>query len=501
MKRLFSLIILTLALYSCSEDFLDKQPEDILSSDAFYNNPEEIKAGLMAVYEPLQQIYNRQDKDNRRGLPEYLSIISDDGRDSYWQTNDYLFKKTSSDSHTNFWEHHYKMIVNANNIIDVIDNFEPKSAADEATVLAYRGEASFLRGLAYFNLVRLYGAVPKVVERFENPNDAIGIGRTPVDEIYNTVIIPDLEYAVSNCLVKGNAELAGEEARATKGAALTMLGKVYLTLGDHAKAAESLKKLIVDQEAGSYSLLADYSAIHAFDNKFNDESIFEVNFNAAAGQPSFLFKWMSNENGYRFGIASGGGPVVMFNLMHEFVDDKDWINDQPDWSRYTATLDSGLLPGGRPEIQGWPSKFTPEKSTLAQYDVVGTDNNYMITRYADALLMYGEALAGMNQKEEAIRYFNMVRERAGLNGLTADQLDIEQILHERRLELAFEGHRYFDLVRTGKAAEYISRALMTVVDYDDQIFTTQPIEEYQLILPIPVSEIEKDATLTQNPGY
>jgi hypothetical protein len=95
----------------------------------------------------------------------------------------------------------------------------------------------------------------------------------------------------------------------------------------------------------------------------------------------------------------------------------------------------------------------------------------------------------------------MVRERAGLNGLTVDQLDIDRILHERRLELAFEGHRYFDLVRTDKAVEKISWALMTIVGYDARIFTTEPIEEYQLLLPIPVGEIQKDASLNQNPGY
>src|SRR5690606_37401210 len=125
---------------------------------------------------------------------------------------------------------------------------------------------------------------------------------------------------------------------------------------------------------------------------------------------------------------------------------------------------------GSPELQPWPKKFTPEKSTLAQYNITGTDNNYMVTRYADALLMYGEALVGMGQTNEALPYFNMVRERANLNGLTADQLDLDRILHERRLELAFEGHRYFDVMRTGNAIEKISWALMTVVGFDERIF-------------------------------
>ena len=85
--------------------------------------------------------------------------------------------------------------------------------------------------------------------------------------------------------------------------------------------------------------------------------------------------------------------------------------------------------------------------------------------------------------------------------ITADELTLDQILHERRMELSFEGHRYFDLVRTGKAVSVITKALMTKVDYDDKIYITGPIAEYQLILPIPVGEIEKDPTLTQNTGY
>lgn len=481
-------------LMSCSEEFLDRQPEDALSTDAFFNNPEEIKAGLVACYAPLQTIYARNE------MPNYLETASDDGKDVLWQSNEYLFKKTTSNSRPNFWRDHYKIIVNANNIIDIIDNYKPLNNAEQALLTAYKGEASFLRALAYFNLVRLYGDVPKLTTRLSDPSSAIGIGRTPVSEIYSSVIIPDLEFAAANCFAKGNQDLSGEEARATKGAALTILGKVYLTIGDHAKAAEALKKLIVDKVAGSYSLLSDFSMIHKAENKFNDESIFEVNYNATAGQGNFLFKWMTNENGYRYGVATGGGPVIMFNFMQEFVADNDWV-DAPDWTRYNATLDSGKLVGGSPELQPWPKKFTPEVSTLADYDITGTNNNYMVTRYADALLMYAEALLGSNQGATAVQYVNMVRTRAGLKGIDVADLDLERILHERRLELAFEGHRYFDLVRTGKAIEKISWALMTKVGYDQRIFTTEPIDEYQLLLPIPLPEIEKDASLTQNPGY
>jgi hypothetical protein len=126
----------------------------------------------------------------------------------------------------------------------------------------------------------------------------------------------------------------------------------------------------------------------------------------------------------------------------------------------------------------------------------------MVTRYADALLMYAEALMVTGQKAEALIYFNQVRARVRPTALIAEaDLTIDQILHERRMELAFEGHRYFDLVRTGKAVAVITKALMTKVDYDDKIYITGPFADYQLILPIPVGEIEKDPTLTQNTGY
>jgi hypothetical protein len=125
----------------------------------------------------------------------------------------------------------------------------------------------------------------------------------------------------------------------------------------------------------------------------------------------------------------------------------------------------------------------------------------MITRYADALLMYAEALMVLGQKDVAVSYVNQVRDRVDMAPITEADLDIDRILHERRMELAFEGHRYWDLVRTGKAIEYISRDLMSNVDYEFRVFRAEPIPEYQLILPIPVAEIQKDETLTQNPGY
>jgi tetratricopeptide (TPR) repeat protein len=489
MKNLFSLIILIVLMFGCSADFLNKQPEDALSTGAYYNSPAEIKTGLVACYKNLQSIYNQND------MPLIIELMSDDSKDFTWSSVWHIFQKTNANSQGNIWNNCYKMIVTSNNIIAIIDAYKAKDATEEALLKVYRGEATFLRALGYFDLVRIYGDVPKVVAPFADPNTAFGIGRASVSDIYTSVIIPDLEFAFANCLKKGDAALKNEEARATSGAALTMLGKAYLTINNPAKAAETLKKLIVDKAAGTYSLLADYKSIFQPNNKFNAESIFEVNFNVAAGQPSYWFKWMGVDIGKRLSAPSSNQLLVEHNLMRDFVNSKEL-------TRYTASIDSGKCPGDTPPIQAWASKLCPTAATVKNYVNTGTDYNYMVTRYADALLMYSEALLANGQKTEALIYFNQVRARVRPTALiTADELTLDQILHERRMELSFEGHRYFDLVRTGKAIPVITKALMTKVDYDDKIYITGSIAEYQLILPIPVGEIEKDPTLTQNTGY
>ncbi len=486
MKKIFLILTSCVLLAGCSEDFLDRQPEDELSPGGFYRNPAEIKTALVGSYKVLQSIYNQTD------LPLIPELMSDDGKDRFrtgvWQT----FKKTNADSQGNIWTNNFKMIANCNVVLGVIEAYQAKNADEEKIVKAYKAEAMFLRALAYFNLVRIYGDVPLVDKSFTDLSAAFGIGRTPVAEVYSKLIVPDLEFAAANALKK--SEMKGEEARASKGAALTMLGKVYLTLNDHTKAAATLKRLIEDNEAGPYSLLPSYSDVFLSTNKFHAESIFEVNFNIAAGQASNWFKWVNNDVGLIWGVAGATNLLVEHNLMREFVETGETV-------RYKTTIDSGYIASSTIPIQAWVIKHCPPPAQLKAYNNTGTDNNWVVTRYADALLMYAEALMVTGRKDDAVKYVNMVRTRAKVPAITAAQLDIDAILHERRMELAFEGHRYFDLVRTGKAIPVITKALMTPLDYDTNIAISGPISEDQLILPIPVGEIQKDQTLPQNNGY
>ena len=493
-KKIFSILIgAVLFLFGCSESFLDKLPEDTLSPGVFFGNPDDIKTGLVATYKPLQDIFAYN------ALPWLLGQMSDDGTRAFSYTVQNTFNKTNGNSELGLWNDFYKIIVNANNIISIIDNFfetnESISPQDEMVLNAYQGEARFLRALSYFYLVRLWGDVPAFTDSWKDPGDAFGIGRTPVNQVLNSIVIPDLEFAAANCFQKGDSEIASEGARATKGAALTILGEVYLTQKDYENAAAELKKLIVEKKAGNYKLLDDFSQIWLPSNKFNSESVFEVNYNVGAGMPSWYFRNMTNTTGYSiYDISTNGMYTITKDCMDDFYEHEEWI-------RYRVSADSAWTPlNGL--YQPFPLKLMPPpEDGLKQYDNTGTDYNFMITRYADALLMYAEALMGMNKKEEAASYVNMVRARVDMAPVTADGLDIYRILHERRMELAFEGHRYLDLKRTGKVIEIISPKLMGSNDYENRIFRSSPIPEYQLILPIPIGEIQKDETLTQNPGY
>jgi len=493
MRKYIAFLITGIFLSACSEDFINREPEDNLSIGTYFKTTTEIKAGVVGCYKQLHNIYGTTNSH----LPLTIEMMSDDLKDFHLDSPYHIFTKTNSNSVTSLWVSCYRMIVDCNNVIKAIDNYTPLNAADEITINAFHGEVRFLRSLAYFNLVRLYGDVPLVIEPFDDPEKAFGIGRASVADIYSQVIIPDLEFAAANCFKKGNSALKGEEARATSGAAFTMLGKVYLTINNPAKAEETLKKLIVDKSAGNYSLFSNFQNFFLPANKFNSESIFEVNFNCAAGQASDFFRWMCPDIGGKICAKKYTQQVaVEHNLMREFVNNNEKI-------RYTSTVDSGKVPAASPPLQPWARKLTPAPADVKIYAVIaGCDYNYHITRYADALLMYAEALMLLDRKSEALTYINMVRTRAGMPSLTSTAaLNIDLILHERRMELAFEGHRYFDLVRTGKAVEKISYALLTKIDYDNLINRSGQIEPYQLLLPVPVPEIEKDPTLTQNEGY
>jgi len=482
-----ALAVAVCGLFSCS-DWLELAPEDTLSSAIYYTNTQEIFTGVMSAYNRMQAIYlfNR--------LPQMIEDASDDANNTYFGNSRVnLFSKTMDDAFQEVWQYSYQMIFRCNYLIQIIDDgkYSAVTEADKRDIQAMYGELHFMRALGFFNLVRIYGPVPKAIEVFGEPTAAFGIGRAPVAELYNDVIIPDLEVAVASCYPK-NELPTSQIGRVTKGAAQTLLAKVFLTppVKDLNKAKTQLEGVI---NSGLYTLQPTYAAVFNKSNKNHSESIFEIQYNPNLGQGSEYYRWMSNESGLTNGLSGCGGAVVpsvydMYEVMK--------ANEE----RFHVACDSGGFRGVN--LDEW--YFQPAVIKHATYGTgnLPQDHNYMLLRYADVMLMYAEVLSETGGSNTTILdYVNPIRLRAKTPAWTEADVNYDAIMLERRMELCFEGHRWFDLLRQGNAKAIATIEAHFRIMEDPPPAVPRTVPEYQLIFPIPNGQIQIDPTLEQNYGY
>ena len=347
------------------------------------------------------------------------------------------------------------------------------------------GEAQFLRAYFYFNLVRWFGDVPLILEPFPTTFE---LPRTPRDEVY-AQIEADLRAAAD---VLPASYSGVDVGRVTSGAARAMLAKVALTHGDFQQAADLALEVI---NGGQYALLPTYGEIFTEAGENSSETIFEIQ--AAAFEIGGGGSQYNEVQGVR------GNP----NLGWGFNRPSDDLiaSFEPGDPRRDATIlyVGEVLPDGSAVIQDNPNlegeRFN-QKAFVPDHPG-GNGNgpgNIRIFRYADLLLIAAEALNEIGQPEQALTYLNQVRARARGSSTsvlpdvtTTDRDELrEAIYHERRSELALEQHRWFDLVRTGRAAEEMEPLRPNFTPGTNELF------------PIPQSEIDlSQGALTQNPGY
>lgn len=335
----------------------------------------------------------------------------------------------------------YKSILSANNVID--------NSTDATEV----GEAKFLRALSYFKLVRVFGDVTINLEATPSTTDQSILTRKPASEVYNSVIIPDLQDAIA---ALGTEIVNG---RASKLAAQGMLGKVYVQMGNF-NSAESQLAAVVNGAAGAgISLQANFADIFGEMNDLNSEIIFATQVSSS----------IVDEYGFsEFWSWSGGLDTKSLNPLDQ--DLVDAFDASPGDLRREVTIDTSVMAS---------PKFPQEG---------GPDHDWIELRLADVILLYAEALNENGNTAGALTELNKIRTRAGLaNSTAASQAEVRQAIQdERRLELAFEGQRWFDLVRTNT----VNAEMGTTVDANYHIF------------PIPVSEVLASfGVITQNPGY
>ncbi|WP_294199733.1 RagB/SusD family nutrient uptake outer membrane protein [uncultured Chryseobacterium sp.] len=467
MKKIICTLSILSLLGSCSSDLLNTLPEADKVTSNFYKDASQIEQGVNGVYGSLQ--YTGQYK---QGLLTIGEIPSDNTFDevpandnfTYGEFDFFTIQPTNS-LIENAWKDNYVGIQQANIILNRIGSITDMSEGTKKTRI---GEMKFLRALMYFNLVRIFGDVPLVTQETTDVNSYFGQSRTPANEVYNFVE-GELKEAIT--LLPATA---AQKGRATKGAALGILGRVLMTRNKFSEALPYLSQI----DGLGYSLLSDVTKIFDVTNKNNAEIIFDVQF--ASGLNG------NSEGSNAFQLFSPSGTVSGakgHNLPTKEVYNLYSSADK----RRNAYI--GLTNNGVP----YTKKLVKTSSAV---DDGGS--NVVVIRLADVYLMMAECYAQTNDLTNANLYLNKIKTRAGITNvnLTSQQALLAEIDKERRLELIGEGHRWFDLVRTGKAVQVMTQYFAVTPGY-----STATIDQHNLLMPVPQNQINTDPAIKQNPGY
>ncbi|AHJ98422.1 RagB/SusD family nutrient uptake outer membrane protein [Hymenobacter swuensis] len=484
----------TLVTTSCSKDFIDLNDPTRLPTTEGYSDSLSIQNGVTAAYASLQDLYGKSSANNR-GIFVFGEIPSDNSftvvsGERLNEFNDFTLVSDNPRVQSQ-WLMTYRTIARCNIILGRAGAIK----LTDATRNRYFAEVRFIRALAYFNAVRIWGDVPLVTREIASIAEAYEFGRTPAAQVY-TQIEEDLAFAEANLPV---AQTGVNLGRATKGAAQGLLGRVLLTQKKYADAATKLRQVI---DANTYTLQAAYANIFATSNEMNSEILFAVRYTKGAlGLGSAFTTWFmpaytTAQTTALIGASFTGQQfnTVDTDLVNTFV--ASGTTDVRAATSYTLPINPTAT------STYYTKKYidTPTTSTDAE-------NDWIVLRYADVLLMYAEAVnEATGPTAQALDAVNrVIRRSRNLPVATANStVDLPtsttretlrtRLELERRLELSFEGHRWFDLVRTDRAIP-VMNAFFTRTN------STTRIDQNDLLFPIPIQEIQTNPILTQNPGY
>lgn len=485
--------ILVILMSACSNDFLEKYPVTSLNEGNFYNDQNDFIGLVNGCYIPLRD-YTKVNFWVMTELSSDNASHQERPDGGQWPRTDIDEWLTSANNTvvSQFWTQSYDGINRCNTVLDRIET-RPITWENNKIRERCMGEARFLRALYYFNLVRLFGDVPLVLRPI-NYEEATNIKREKESLIFDQVV-DDLGQAAAHLNLSASESQKG---RATEGAALALLGKVYLTAGKHTEAAAQLRKVI---DGNSYRLLSDYSALFDNQNKNHQESIFAVQYSEANANVSqrFIFDFAPQTSMGEvtkrpaINIIGSGWNIPTSDLINSFHQ-KD-IRKEVSIGWWKGKGKDGI-------VSDFPycAKYKPPVSAPD----ARCGDNFMILRYADVLLMYAEALNELDQPGNAATYLQMVRKRAGLTEdlpTTGKEELRKQIWKERQLELCFENHRWFDLKRTGQILEVMQKhAEKEKKERPYLSLNAYQITNDKLVFPIPTQEVVTNK-LEQNPGY
>ncbi|GJM35197.1 MAG: membrane protein [Saprospiraceae bacterium] len=464
-----------LTFTSC-QDILDKDPLGILDVGSFFQTSEDAVQAINAAYEPL--LFNNNNNNFYWAFAEVTSdeaIAGGDGSRAGIVEMDLFTYTPRTQEFNDFWKVNYNGINQCNTVIEKV----PEIAMDITLQNRILGEAYFLRAYYYFLLTQVFGDVPLLLKI--TPPDELKIPKTPKAEIYAQIVL-DCDQAAT-WLPVDYPEV--ETGRATRGAAYALAAKTYLYQKNWSKTLEYTTKV---KDLGVYALVADYQDNFKEETQNNSESVWEIQHaNLELGVGNFLNQWWRSKKIQGYGFAEvtpafvaafePGDPRRKFTVA---------VNNEEYFGYIYKPSYSSTGFGVR--------KYLQIDSTVTQPS--DGDINYTAVRYAEVLLWEAEALAELGQVVEAQAPLETVRARARAQAedpentlppiLTTDKSEmITAIRHERQVELGFEMHRFFDLVRWGIAADLLP-------DFQPGKHET---------FPLPQTEIDLNSALEQNQGY
>lgn len=502
-KRIYIPLLLagfTLLVGSCTKNFLELTPKGTALENNYYQNEEELMQGLVAIYDVLQWGGSNNNWSMKTGL---LNAASDDcyagGSNASDQPQWVAYDNFSMDAFIGpqygLWKKNYAGVYRANLLLEKIEGVEDLDETFKNRAIA---EAKFLRAYFYFDLVTFFKNVPLIT------------GSIGADAIYEqsqadpadvyALVEQDLKDAIGTFELPESVSGA-ELGRITKGAARALLGKVILFQNNDSRMSEAAGYFEDVISSGQFDLEPAYGDIFTKSHEFGIESVFEISYSASqrGGWESFVNATEGNYDVQFFGIRDYVGPdfAAGYGFCPVTESLADFMKNDP---RFVHTIIDGnaLKSQGASYSEGYQNtnyfirKYAPiaaEKAPDGE-PALNWSNNVREIRFADVLLMAAECIVrGGGSVSTAQGYLNRVRSRVGLPNVTATGAALlDAIYNERRLELATEGHRFLDLVRTGKASEVLGSVGFQAGKHE--------------ILPIPQLEIDiTDGNLKQNPGY
>jgi starch-binding outer membrane protein, SusD/RagB family len=486
-KQLYISVITALALIiivpSCTKDtdFLDKTPKGVLSTSSSYKTQKDAEAAINGAYTVLLDFW-------LKNIAFEKDIISDDavkghGADLSALTNmDNLNFNATDGAIQTIWSQFYKGVYLSNIVLDYIPDIE----MDEAIKSRILGEAHFLRGFYYYNLAIRWGGVPLMTTTIDADNSP---AKATFDQTWS--LIKDDLIKASELLPWKNEYTAVNVGRADKGAALALLGSAYLFTEEWQKSFDAYSAVV---NSGIYGLETEFGNIFMPEADNGIEVVFETQMR---GGEEFAYA-----NGFNFWVRPRNGSTIFgLGFCMPTQDLVDEFEEGDPRLRYTVIREGDIISDEVADIP-FQAVWAPETGMNCGKYVVGVpvgnlaerhEQNQKQIRYAEVLLGYAEAAFRIGNTGEAVAKINLVRERARGNNnavlpdVTAGQDIFEAIVHERRVELALEGKRYFDLVRWGLAESELG-------DLGYRPATKG-------LYPIPQTELDVNPNLVQNTGF